>query len=63
MIANDVIEELPTNEAAQWISCSTIEPKPNGDIRMTHDARQAVSLSCNTIPIFELSDDLNNLLP
>ena len=37
MISNGVIEELPSNEAAQWVSCSTIAP--NGDIRMTLDAR------------------------
>ena len=37
MITNDVIEELPTNEPAHWISCSVIAPKRN--VRMTLDAR------------------------
>ena len=45
MITNDVIEELPTNEPAHWISCSAIAPKPNGGIRMTLDARNKQSYS------------------
>ena len=52
MIANDVIEELPVNEAAQWISCSTIAPKTNGDIRMTLNARNInKALQSSNLPI------------
>ena len=52
MITNGVIEEHPTNEAAQYISCSTIAPKSNGDIRMTLDARHInKAIQSSNLPI------------
>lgn len=39
MIANDVIEEHPVGDPALWISNAVYVPKPNGDIRVTIDAR------------------------
>ena len=52
MIKNDVIEEHPTNEPAQWISCSTLAPKSNGDIRMTLDARHVnKTIQSSNLPI------------
>ena len=52
MIKNDVIEEHPTNEPAQWISCSTIAPKSNGVIRMTLDVRHVnKAIQSSNLPI------------
>ena len=52
MISNDVIEKLPPHEDARWVSCSTISPKPNGDIRMTLDARNVnKALLSSNLPI------------
>ena len=52
MIVNDVIEKLPENEPAEWISCSTIVPKPDGDIRMTLDCRNInKALQSSNLPI------------
>ena len=39
MIDQDVIEEHTKNEPAPWIFCAAIAPKPDGNIRMTFDAR------------------------
>ena len=39
MVKEDVIEKHPENKPAPWISCAVITPKPNGDIRVTLDAR------------------------
>ena len=39
MVKEDVIEKHPENKPAPWISCAVIAPKPNGDIRVTLDAR------------------------
>ena len=39
MIDDDIIEQHPPNEPAPWISCAAIAPKPDGDIRVTLDAR------------------------
>ena len=39
MVKEDVIEKHPENKPAPWISCAVINPKPNGDIRVTLDAR------------------------
>ena len=53
MLADDIIEELPPDEAAPWISQATIVPKPNGDLRMTLDARnvnKALQSSNHPIP-------------
>ena len=52
MIKNNVIEEHPTNEPAQWISCSTIAPKSNGDIRTTLDAQHVnKAIQSSNLPI------------
>ena len=39
MVKEDVIEKHPENKPAPWIPCTVIAPKPNGDIRLTLDAR------------------------
>ena len=39
MVKEDVTEKHPENNPASWISCAVITPKPNGDIRVTLDAR------------------------
>lgn len=39
MIAQDVIEEHPSNESAAWVSNAVLAPKPDGSIRVTLDAR------------------------
>ena len=39
MIKDDAIELHPENEPAQWTSNTVIAPKPDGNIRMTLDAR------------------------
>ena len=39
MVKEDVLEKHPQNKPAPWISCAVIAPKPNGDIRVTIDAR------------------------
>ena len=39
MVKEDVLEKHPENKPAPWISCAVIAPKPNGDIRVTIDAR------------------------
>ena len=55
MITNDIIEELPTNEPAHWISCSAIAPKPN--IRMTLDARNInKAIQSSNMPILRQED-------
>ena len=52
MIADDVIEEVPPNVPIPWISESTIAPKPNGDIRLTLDARNVnKALHSSNLPI------------
>ena len=39
MIDNDIIEEHPVGEPAPWTSNMVIAPKPDGDFRVTLDAR------------------------
>ena len=39
MEADGVIEQHPPNEPAPWVSCAVVVPKPNGEIRITLDAR------------------------
>ena len=39
MVDQGVIEEHPRSEPAPWVSAAVIAPKPNGDIRITMDAR------------------------
>ncbi len=52
MVSDGIIEELPAHEAAPWISAMTIAPKPNGDIRMTLDARNVnKALQSSNLPI------------
>ena len=52
MIADDVTEEVPPNVPIPWISESTIAPKPNGDIRLTLDARNVnKALHSSNLPI------------
>ena len=52
MIASDIIEEIPPNEPVPWISESTIAPKPDGDIRLTLDARNVnKALYSSNLPI------------
>ena len=52
MVANGIIEEVPADEPIPWISESTIAPKPNGDIRLTLDARNVnKALYSSNLPI------------
>ena len=56
MIAQDIIEEHPTNEAAPWVSNIVVAPKPNGEIRITLDAKnvnKAIQASNMPIPVQE----------
>ena len=52
MIDQEVIEEHPTNEPAPWISCAAFAPKPDGNIRMTLDARNVnKAIQSTNLPI------------
>ena len=51
MVDQDVIEEHQ-NEPAPWISCAAIAPKPDGNIRMTLDARNVnKAIQSTNLPI------------
>ena len=39
MVKEDVIKKHPENMPSPWISRAAITPKPNGDIKVTLDAR------------------------
>ena len=57
MIAQDVIEEHPTDEPAPWISNCQIAPKSDGSLRMTLDAREVnKAIQSSNLPIPKQED-------
>ena len=62
MVKEDVIEKHPENKPAPWISCTVIAPKPNGDIRVTLDGRNAnKAVQSTNLPI-PRQDDIKSKL-
>ena len=57
MIAQDVIEEHPTDQPAPWISNCQIAPKSDGSLRMTLDAREVnKAIQSSNLPIPKQED-------
>ena len=62
MVKEDVIEKHLENKPAPWISCAAITPKPNGDIRVTLDARNVSKGVQSTNPPIPQQEDIKSKL-